>query len=818
MKTLDLEKFVSENFISLQKATVESKAPLFKGQLDPNLYDEDVRILTNIAKNKPLLPLQVSKILASAASLDVYGRVIYSGDTGIGKTLSGVAIAFLYAVRKLSKNPKGSFNAVVVAPPHLVGKWQKEAREALSGVIDVNIIEVNTFEDFKSLTKKGKYIPGFNIFVVSKNKNANTYTSEQVFHTRKVYEEKEYRWRYLCPVCNKDIMEPTKASINGEEVSPVQSLANKKITSCKNCGDKITQPTSQRLSPAEYLARYGKTGCIDLLEVDEIHEEKAKDTLRSQAFGQLVSKSKKVVGLTGTFLGGYASHAFFTLFRMFPALFKKDLYMGWNDVNEFVEEFGGSEVHYQINNINLDTMNVEKGRSFGQKERADLSPRLLDVLLPMIVFARLDEIKFMDKAASLPKYTEISHLVEHDEVFKEAQMNYLSSLASNASKAYKNYDDRSGYGKLKTDALLVPDIPFTKTEIELHVDGENIKCEYIPPVTRDEYPITNKEQRLVDIINEARQKNRKVLVYHDFVNSGLREQLMAVIEKHTGARVEELKSSVTAAKREAYLKALDCDVLVVNPELVKTGLDLLEYPTIIFFQQAYSSYNVFTLRQAAKRAWRIGQTEECEVHSIAYAGTMQQKALSLIGSKMNISQGVEGRLSTGSDIASEAEEENIQIAMARALLSNEKIESAAGSSSKTLDLNARDWTPFELFYLDHLEAFRNDATSYEALIPKIEIEVEEEIEAVAEIELEAIETVEEIIEAVAEVEDLEVQEEIEDVKEEVLAEADGKVEDVAYIIYEKTHVGRKRSFTKQVSADELQELVKAKGRVQLSLF
>lgn len=48
------------------------------------------------------------------------------------------------------------------------------------------------------------------------------------------------------------------------------------------------------------------------------------------------------------------------------------------------------------------------------------------------------------------------------------------------------------------------------------------------------------------------------------------------------------------------------DILVTNPELVKTGLDLLNFPTIDFLQPGY---RVYRLQQASRRSWWIGQTE-----------------------------------------------------------------------------------------------------------------------------------------------------------------------------------------------------------------
>lgn len=834
MKTKNLNSYIAENYKSLQKAVIETKRPLFDGVLEPKNHERLVKILASMGKNMPLLPLQARKIGAILASLNEHNRAIYSGDTGIGKTITGVALAYERAVERLTANPNASFNAFVVAPPHLVNKWANEAKKVTKGVIDVNIVIVKSRKDIESLTKKGEYIKGFNFFVISKNKNSLSVKCKQVFHTKRrehieeveakaksgkkeKFTKIEQHWHYTCPCCGGDLQETTLAKAqDGVQHEADEKLSNKKIKKCKNCGDSIMQPTGGKMSPAEFIARYGKTECIDLLLVDEIHEEKAKDTLRSKAFGQLTAKSKQVVGLTGTFLGGYASHSFFTLFRMFPSLFIKDLYLGWDDLGKFIEEFGGSEKLYQLIDYDEDTGVIKHGRCYGQKERADLSPRLLDVLLPMIVFARLDEMKFIDESASLPKYTELSHLVEHDEVFIKPQQEYLFELTKASSYELKNFDDRRGFGKLKVDALLVPDMPYKNTSITLMTENGETEIRYDAPTTREEYPLTNKERKLIELVNKALAEDKKVLVYHDFVNSGLRENLMEILKKHSSTvRVEELRSNISADKREAYLKALDCDVLITNPELVKTGLDLLEYPTIIFYEQSYSSYNVFTLRQAAKRAWRIGQTVECEVHSIAYAGTMQQKALSLIGSKMNISQGVEGRLSTGDDIASEADDENLQIAMARELLKNEKIDNAASSSSKTLDLNARDWDAFELFYLEHLNAYKANPEEYEALIPKTPIvEVEPVVEALKE----------EILEEIEDEEEIETEVEITTkptINKKALLPTEEKAEenDRIFFIADTVKVGRvSKKVTREVSAAELATIAESKGRVQLSLF
>jgi len=77
------------------------------------------------------------------------------------------------------------------------------------------------------------------------------------------------------------------------------------------------------------------------------------------------------------------------------------------------------------------------------------------------------------------------------------------------------------------------------------------------------------------------------------------------------------------------------DVLITNPELVKTGLDLYDFPTIAYLQ---SGYNVYTLQQAARRSWRIGQKQDVDVRFLGYANSAQMACLKLMAKKIAVSQ------------------------------------------------------------------------------------------------------------------------------------------------------------------------------------
>src|SRR4029077_14172470 len=87
------------------------------------------------------------------------------------------------------------------------------------------------------------------------------------------------------------------------------------------------------------------------------------------------------------------------------------------------------------------------------------------------------------------------------------------------------------------------------------------------------------------------------------------------------------------------------------------------YSTLVFYE---TGYNLFTMRQAARRAWRIGQPRDCRVYYLYYKGTMQHRAMQLMSRKMAASQALEGEFSEDG-LAAMAGEDNLQMALAKSL-------------------------------------------------------------------------------------------------------------------------------------------------------
>ena len=113
-----------------------------------------------------------------------------------------------------------------------------------------------------------------------------------------------------------------------------------------------------------------------------------------------------------------------------------------------------------------------------------------------------------------------------------------------------------------------------------------------------------------------------------------------------GYRTEILTDKIKTTDREDWAQkklAAGMQILIVNPSLVETGLDLNAFTTLVFYSMGYK---LFTLRQASRRSWRINQKAPAvKVYMLYYEDTMQQKCLKLMASKLAVAGLIEGNFS-----------------------------------------------------------------------------------------------------------------------------------------------------------------------------
>ncbi len=114
-------------------------------------------------------------------------------------------------------------------------------------------------------------------------------------------------------------------------------------------------------------------------------------------------------------------------------------------------------------------------------------------------------------------------------------------------------------------------------------------------------------------------------------------------------------------------------VVICHPKIVETGLDLLAFPSIYFYQTGYSLH---TLRQASRRSWRIGQKHSVRVKFFVCRDTTQTTCLRLMGKKMLVALAMEGKFS-GEGLHSLESDDDMVSAMARELVERGRVGEAA---------------------------------------------------------------------------------------------------------------------------------------------
>lgn len=189
--------------------------------------------------------------------------------------------------------------------------------------------------------------------------------------------------------------------------------------------------------------------------------------------------------------------------------------------------------------------------------------------------------------------------------------------------------------------------------MQLLKDGGDKRHPMIMNRIPDKHTLLPKEAWLINYCQEERDNNRKVILYvRQTGTRDIQPRLQRILES-AGLRAVTLPNGVTPSKREAWIhkRSGEMDVLITNPKKVETGLDLIQFSTCIFYEVEYSLY---TLWQAMRRVWRLGQQDEVKVVFSVYRNTLEEQALNLVGEKMQAALLLYGD-SAGSAISDEAD-------------------------------------------------------------------------------------------------------------------------------------------------------------------
>ena len=192
-----------------------------------------------------------------------------------------------------------------------------------------------------------------------------------------------------------------------------------------------------------------------------------------------------------------------------------------------------------------------------------------------------------------------------------------------------------------------------------------------------------KDEKLIELVERKIAAGERVIIYTAWTRLDTQQRLLKLFSAK-GYITKILERTVKPEDREEWVnKQVEkgCQILITNPSLVETGLDLNDFTTLIFYNIAY---NLYIFRQASRRSWRINQkAPRVEVYMFYYAGTMQYRAIKLMASKLAAATVIEGNISDeGLAAMSDCQDMTTQLARELTMGIKDEIDDLADSFKK----------------------------------------------------------------------------------------------------------------------------------------
>ena len=691
--------------------------PLSEGILEVNRYIQekagyslyDAQLAVAEATKRQLRRRGIALIVAECGS----GKSKI-GSTAIGAALRGVSGAL---------QKRKTFN-LVMCPSHVTGKWVREIGETLPNTYAVVVRNITELKRLYHYYKQGDQ----SVYAVfSKERARDGYMRcPAVSWNRR-------RKAFLCPDCRRPLQmaisdDGSKYLVNADQF--FFQTEHKKNHKCPNCGAVLWAPVNPQ-RPCEWvkIGEYGwvhrggadkhlertknesileklrqiaerpqdiypvvgacrrfpmstyikrkMRGRIDAFLCDELHEYNNASG-QGDAMAELFQTSKLFVGMTATLINGYSRGIFHLLYRLVPGLMKKDG-KEYRRPSDFDLEYGVIENTYEIKDGDYNS----NRRTTKRKTRSKQLPGVSPLVYSRFLLEYTSFLSLADMGKDLPDYEEIPVALNMPPPVRESYREIEYVL-----KNLLQYDRKSAQKLLSTYLNLLtiyPDQPYGQKPVIHPIEGYTV---VEPKDTASFDDLLPKEEKLLSIVREKTAAGGRVLVYTSWVRTDSQQKLIKSLRSE-GIRTEILTTYVPTERREAWVEKQvksGMQVLITNPKCVETGLDLNAFPTIIFYSMGY---NLFTLRQAARRSYRINQmAPRIEVYMLYYAGTMQAKAMKLMASKLAVAGIIEGTFSEeGLAAMSDVRDLTSQMAKELALGIKDSVEDIAAAFKKMAIIN-----------------------------------------------------------------------------------------------------------------------------------
>ena len=635
----------------------------------PPLYRPPHQVRGRLSENGGALPrllrkplgAQADAIRGAALSLKAHRGTTVVGEMGTGKTFIGAAAAYMAGFQRV----------LVICPPHLVPKWKREVEMTVPGARAAIVESITDLEMLRLSIG-----PGPLFAVMSREKAKLSYRWKAAVIERwavsrgRLVREEETGEPFrvpCCPDCTAQVVDKDGVPLTDKDL-------NRRKYICADCRSPIWQADNSgpKRYPLSDYVKHHMRGFFDLCVADEVHEFKARGSAQGIAAGVLADACGKSLSLTGTLLGGYASTIFHLLYRFSPEIRTE---FGRSDEGRWIKRYGFEEVTVgKPDEESTEDGGNSRRRKYRKtvRERPGLVPSALFHIISNTVFLRLSDV-----ASGLPDYEEqvmlssmdtetdstgYSQRTAYNTVFEELRKELAEALKKGSKRLLSTY----------LQSLLAYPDGCTNGETVFDPQTGDVIVQ-VPPLSDEKlYP---KEKALVDLAAAERMAGRRVLVY--VTHTGTRDitgRLDDILTRH-GFRVAVMKAdAVEPKRREAWVAdrvKQGIDVMVCHPRLVQTGLDLIDFPTLVWFE---TDYSIYVSRQASRRSWRIGQTRPVKVVYMSYRNTLQADALKLVAKKLQSSLAVEGELPEDGLAAFGDDGDDMMMALARKIVSGEEEE------------------------------------------------------------------------------------------------------------------------------------------------
>ena len=645
----------------------------------------------------------------------------YLSLSKIGSTALG-ALHGLWAAQK--KDGRGKSFGIVMCPSHVTRKWVREIGETLPDTYAMVVHSITELDRLYTLYEQGDK----SVYAVfSKERARDGYMrypavrwnerrraflcpdcdaviemdiSEDGTHytvpADQFFFQKEHKKNHICPKCGTPLWSAVNPDRRMEWVKIGEygwvhrygAEAHLKRTKNARVCDQLAQITrdpegyypargAQRRYPLSTYIKKKLHGRIGSFLCDELHEYNNASG-QGDAMAELYGASKLFVGMTATLINGYSSGIFHLLYRIVPGLMLKDGKQ-YGSPGDFDAEYGVVENAYETRDAEYNANRRASKRKTRTRQLPGVSPLVFSrFLLEYTAFLSLS-----DMGKDLPSYEEIPVALDMPEDVGEcyqAVQNVLQKVLKNDRKAAQKI--LSAYLNLLT---VYPDQPYDQPEVIHPITGMPIVT---PKSCGDFSRLFPKEEKVLELVRQKTANGERVLIYTSWTRTDSQQKLLKLLQEN-GYRTEILAPQIATEKREEWVDKRvknGLQVLITNPRCVETGLDLNAFTTIIFYSMGY---NLFTLRQASRRSWRINQTEpKVEVYMLYYADTLQAKAMKLMASKLAVAGIIEGTFSEeGLAAMSDVKDLTSQMAKGLAAGIRDNVEDIAAAFKKMAVVN-----------------------------------------------------------------------------------------------------------------------------------